>query len=65
VTAYRLQAGEGSLATWNAETGEFASPIDRAKFEPWLRAKLTPPFDEAAFAEWRRTQGQLSAVKEA
>jgi hypothetical protein len=53
VEAYQHEAGQGRMTTWNPETATFASPVERAYFDGWLRLKVRPPFDETAFKAWQ------------
>jgi Initiator Replication protein len=64
-TVYQEEKGEGSLSTWQAETGTLKSPVERAKFDTWLRAKLTKPFDESRFLAWCASQGRALKSKQA
>jgi Initiator Replication protein len=63
--AYRVEKGEGALATWNPEKADSTDPAERLRFSTWLRSKLTPVFDEAAFALWLEAQSESRARKAA
>lgn len=59
--AYMREAGEGAAASWSAEKLDFTNQLDRVKFSTWLRKRLTPEFDAAAFEAWKKAQRKNAA----
>lgn len=49
--------GQGKAGNFNMRTGKFTDVMTTAIFNPWLRRKLAPAFDEAAFGEFVRGKG--------
>jgi hypothetical protein len=56
VTTYMVEAGEGSVSSWNPDRLDFTNSVERAKFSTWLRMTVAPAFDEAAFKAWAKSK---------
>ena len=54
----RWETEIGQTTSYKAETADFTSGVEKAKFTGWLRKTVVLMFDEAAFTEWHKTKNR-------